>query len=144
MAHGVRRVAMEGGVGRSSIDVLDAVTSGIASMFRPTSAFVSGYRAQLDQSYKNTFDLPLREFSESLPTNRPQKTLELYEFEACPFCRKVRLGPIVPPAEEAPARFSTGTGTAFSLWKSVRTPPNFIACNGACGSSLRVLPAEES
>ncbi|KAJ1478716.1 hypothetical protein T484DRAFT_1629534 [Baffinella frigidus] len=59
-------------------------------MFRPTSAFVSGYRAQLDQSYKNTFDLPLREFSESLPTNRPQKTLELYEFEACPFCRKVR------------------------------------------------------
>jgi len=90
VAHGVRRVAMEGGVGRSSIDVLDAVTSGIASMFRPTSAFVSGYRAQLDQSYKNTFDLPLREFSESLPTNRPQKTLELYEFEACPFCRKVR------------------------------------------------------
>ncbi|EKX42077.1 hypothetical protein GUITHDRAFT_74279 [Guillardia theta CCMP2712] len=35
-------------------------------------------------------ELPVREFSETLPSVKPKKPLELYEFEACPFCRKVR------------------------------------------------------
>ena len=96
----VSRIAMEGGVGRSSIELLDALTSGIASAVRPTSSFVAGYRAQLDQTYKSTFDLPLREFSENLPKNKPRQTLELYEFEACPFCRKVRIGHVVFPKGE--------------------------------------------
>jgi hypothetical protein len=29
-------------------------------------------------------------YLQALPSNKPKIPLELYEFEACPFCRKVR------------------------------------------------------
>jgi glutathione S-transferase len=63
-----------------------------ASLPRPgAGAFVAGYRAETQQDYKNpTLGLPIREFSETLPSYRPAIPLELYEYEACPFCRKVR------------------------------------------------------
>eukprot|EP00871_Galdieria_phlegrea_P000051 jgi/Galph1/1046/GphlegSOOS_G5875.1 len=58
--------------------------SSLASLPRlGTGAFVVGYRA--DRSSQG-----ISEYSEKLPNIRPQKPLELYEFEACPFCRKVR------------------------------------------------------
>ena len=126
-ARGAHGIAMEGGIGRSSIDLADAVTSGIASLLRPSSgAFVAGYRAQPDQSYKNpSFDLPLREFSESLPKTRPQKTLELYEFEACPFCRKVSpRHPIARAPRAAPASpaASTRLGSRAGRSRKRRAP----------------------
>lgn len=73
-------------------DIFDVATLIGASLARPgAGAFVAGYRAEPAQDYKNpTMDLPIREFSETLPSFRPAKPLELYEYEACPFCRKVR------------------------------------------------------
>jgi hypothetical protein len=126
-ARGAHGIVMEGGIGRSSIDLADAVTSGMASLLRPSSgAFVAGYRAQPDQSYKNpSFDLPLREFSESLPKTRPQKTLELYEFEACPFCRKVSpRHPIARAPRAAPASpaASTRLGSRAGRSRKRRAP----------------------
>jgi hypothetical protein len=72
-------------------DIFEVLTQIGASLARPgAGAFVAGYRAELSQEYKNpTMDLPVREFSETLPSARPAKPLELYEYEACPFCRKV-------------------------------------------------------
>jgi hypothetical protein len=127
-ARGAHGIVMEGGIGRSSIDLADAVTSGMASLLRPSSgAFVAGYRAQPDQSYKNpSFDLPLREFSESLPKTRPQKTLELYEFEACPFCRKVSPRPptaLAPRAAPASPAASTRLGSRAGRSRKRRATP---------------------
>jgi len=75
-----------------SQDILDIVSLIGASLARPgAGAFVAGYRAEPKQDYKNpTFNIPIREFSETLPSFRPAQPLELYEYEACPFCRKVR------------------------------------------------------
>jgi len=76
----------------SSDSIFDLATLIGASLARPgAGAFVAGYRVEPTQDYKNpTMDLPIREFSETLPSFRPAKPLELYEYEACPFCRKVR------------------------------------------------------
>ncbi len=70
----------------------EVLTASLASLARLGSgSFVSGYRADIDTDYSNpTFNLPLKEYSDTLPSIRPLKSLELYEFEACPFCRKVR------------------------------------------------------
>lgn len=48
-----------------------------------SGAFVEGYRVGRDQG-------KLMEYSASLPKTRPALPLHLFEFEACPFCRKVR------------------------------------------------------
>lgn len=48
-----------------------------------TGAFVLGYRVERSSE-------GFREYSDQLPAVRPEKPLEVYEFEACPFCRKVR------------------------------------------------------
>ena len=89
---GVRlcKPVMQGSDGTQSF--ADIATLIGASLARPgAGAFVAGYRAEPTESYKNpTMDLPIREFSETLPSFRPSKPLELYEYEACPFCRKVR------------------------------------------------------
>lgn len=78
--------------GGGAPDIFDMATLIGASLARPgAGAFVAGYRAEPSQDYKNpTMDLPVREFSETLPSIRPAKPLALYEYEACPFCRKVR------------------------------------------------------
>jgi len=78
--------------GNGSPDLVDMATLIGASLARPgAGAFVAGYRAEPAEGYKNpTMDLPIREFSETLPSFRPEQPLQLYEYEACPFCRKVR------------------------------------------------------
>jgi len=80
------------GGGGGATDIFDMASLIGASLARPgAGAFVAGYRAEPSLDYKNpTMDLPIREFSETLPSIRPAKPLELYEYEACPFCRKVR------------------------------------------------------
>lgn len=46
-------------------------------------AVVAGYRIKFE-------DGKVVEYSATLPRERPSTPLEVYEFEACPFCRKVR------------------------------------------------------
>ena len=90
---GARGTCMQSsGGGGGATDIFDMATLIGASLARPgAGAFVAGYRAEPSLDYKNpTMDLPIREFSETLPSIRPAKPLELYEYEACPFCRKVR------------------------------------------------------
>ena len=58
---------------------------------------------------------------------RPEKPLELYEFEACPFCRKVR---------EAPQSVS-GASRGHALWTFVQTPQR-SAFHLLCSPALRV------
>lgn len=89
------RMQRENGQGAFNVrpdQIVEIAQSGLASLARlGAGAFVSGYRAEIKQDYKSpTADLPFFEFSESLPSIRPLKPLELYEYEACPFCRKVR------------------------------------------------------
>lgn len=63
---------------------LDIIRGSIGSLLRAGSgAFITGYRVKIE-------DGKLIEYSESLPRVRPAKPLVLYEFEACPYCRKVR------------------------------------------------------
>ena len=89
---GAHAVCMQAGGGGGETSPLDLATLIGASLARPAAgAFVAGYRAEPAQGYKNpTMDLPIREYSETLPSFRPAKPLEIYEYEACPFCRKVR------------------------------------------------------
>lgn len=64
--------------------VLDIATGGMASFLRAgTGAFVEGYSVRRE-------DGKIVEFSKTLPSVRPALPLRLFEFEACPFCRKVR------------------------------------------------------
>ncbi len=63
---------------------LDIVSGGLASLSRAWSgALIEGYRVRLE-------DGKVTETSASLPKTRPRLPLRLFEFEACPFCRKVR------------------------------------------------------
>ncbi|GJQ08423.1 hypothetical protein GpartN1_g214.t1 [Galdieria partita] len=62
----------------------DMFLSSLSSLPRlGTGAFVLGYRVE-------RLAEGIREYSDQLPDVRPEKPLEIYEFEACPFCRKVR------------------------------------------------------
>ncbi|XP_020598458.1 uncharacterized protein LOC110038039 [Phalaenopsis equestris] len=76
---------------------LDILGASLALPFRlGTGAFVQGYSASLvskDQIPPNEYALSiagfkLKETSRLGP--RPEKPIEIYEFESCPFCRKVR------------------------------------------------------
>ncbi|XP_031274275.1 uncharacterized protein LOC116132745 [Pistacia vera] len=77
--------------------VLDIVGASLALLFRlATGAFVSGYSASFvskDEIPPGQYALDiagfkLKETSKLGP--RPEKPIEIYEFESCPFCRKVR------------------------------------------------------
>jgi len=62
----------------------EMILSSLSSLPRlGTGAFVLGYHFERDSE-------GFREYSDQLPTSRPAKPLEVYEFETCPFCRKVR------------------------------------------------------
>jgi glutathione S-transferase len=94
---GISRLSMQENQGQGLMGFTldrapEVLTASLASLARLGSgAFISGYRADIDTEFSNpTFNLPVREYSETLPSIRPEKPLELYEFEACPFCRKVR------------------------------------------------------
>ncbi|GJD07762.1 hypothetical protein Gasu2_21000 [Galdieria sulphuraria] len=84
----------------------DMFLSSLSSLPRlGTGAFVLGYRVERHSE-------GFREYSDQLPVVRPEKPIELYEFEACPFCRKVReslsildLDAIVYPCPKGGLRF---------------------------------------
>ncbi|XP_038972518.1 uncharacterized protein LOC103696853 [Phoenix dactylifera] len=76
---------------------LDILSASLALPFRlGTGAFVLGYSASFVSEGKMSSNeyvmsiagLKLKESSKLGP--RPEKTIEIYEFESCPFCRKVR------------------------------------------------------
>ncbi|KAK9734277.1 hypothetical protein RND81_04G128200 [Saponaria officinalis] len=77
--------------------ILDIVGASLSLFFRlGTGVFVSGYSASLvskdlippDQYALQFAGLTVKESSKLGP--RPEKPIEIYEFESCPFCRKVR------------------------------------------------------
>ncbi|CAA6668495.1 unnamed protein product [Spirodela intermedia] len=77
--------------------LLDVLGASLALPFRlGTGVFVSGYSASLvseadipsDQYALRIAGLTVKETSKLGP--RPEKPIEIYEFEGCPFCRKVR------------------------------------------------------
>lgn len=56
----------------------------VGSLLRAGSgSLIAGYKFKMEKG-------KLVEYSDSLPRVRPTKPLVLYEFEACPFCRRVR------------------------------------------------------
>ncbi|CAN6439156.1 unnamed protein product [Victoria cruziana] len=69
--------------------ILDVLTASLALPFRlGTGAFVLGYSASFVSEEEIPPSMKLKE-SSKLGT-RPEKPIEIYEFESCPFCRKVR------------------------------------------------------
>lgn len=63
---------------------LDIATSSAALVFRlGAGALVDGYRVKNENG-------KLVEYSSTLPTTQPNLPLHVFEFEACPFCKKVR------------------------------------------------------
>ncbi|XP_047982781.1 uncharacterized protein LOC125223608 isoform X2 [Salvia hispanica] len=77
--------------------VFDIMGASLALLFRlTTSVLVSGYSVNLvpaseippDQYALGFAGFKLKETSKLGP--RPEKPIEIYEFEGCPFCRKVR------------------------------------------------------
>ncbi|XP_057534369.1 uncharacterized protein LOC130812788 isoform X1 [Amaranthus tricolor] len=76
---------------------LDILGASLSLVFRlGTGVFVNGYSASLvskeeipsDQYALEFAGLTVKESSKLGP--RPEKPIEIYEFESCPFCRKVR------------------------------------------------------
>ncbi|CAL0321434.1 unnamed protein product [Lupinus luteus] len=63
-----------------------------------TGVFVSGYSLSVvskdevppDQYAMDVSDYKLKETTKSYSGPRPKKPIEIYEFESCPYCRKVR------------------------------------------------------
>jgi glutathione S-transferase len=76
--------------------VKDVILSSPILGFRLLSGvFVEGYQASIEQDTDKTdysifrlFDFKVKETG--TVSKRPKQSLEIYEFEACPFCRKVR------------------------------------------------------
>lgn len=66
-------------------DKLLDVATGTAGLFvrLGAGALVEGYRVKNENG-------KMVEYSSTLPYSKPAKPLRLFEFEACPFCRKVR------------------------------------------------------
>jgi hypothetical protein len=71
-------------------------TSAAQALFRLGSgAFVNGYKVEIDDdkggeySILTFFGKRIKESSEIME-NRPILPIEIYEFEGCPFCRKVK------------------------------------------------------
>ena len=64
-----------------------------------TGALISGYKVSIEPeteankdkyTFLSALGYRISEGTKSNFKNRPKKTLEIYEFEGCPFCRKVR------------------------------------------------------
>ncbi|XAR64685.1 Glutathione transferase [Bertholletia excelsa] len=77
--------------------LLDILGASLALIFRlGTGAFVSGYSASFvakDEIPSDKYALEIAGFKVKETSKlgpRPEKPLEIYEFESCPFCRKVR------------------------------------------------------
>ncbi|XP_021908642.1 uncharacterized protein LOC110822760 [Carica papaya] len=77
--------------------VLDIVGASLSLIFRlGTGVFVSGYSASLvskDEIPPGQYALEFAGFTVKETSRigpRPEKPIEIYEFESCPFCRKVR------------------------------------------------------
>ncbi|XP_075078579.1 uncharacterized protein LOC142164576 isoform X1 [Nicotiana tabacum] len=77
--------------------ILDILSASLALIFRlGTGALVSGYSA----SFVSKNEVPADQYAlgiagfkvkeSSKVGRRPEKPIEIYEFESCPFCRKVR------------------------------------------------------
>ncbi|PIA28254.1 hypothetical protein AQUCO_07200125v1 [Aquilegia coerulea] len=77
--------------------IVDVLSASLALIFRlGTGVFVSGYSA----SFVSANDIPPEEYAFEIAGfkmketsklgPRPEKPIEIYEFESCPFCRKVR------------------------------------------------------
>lgn len=76
---------------------LDILGASLALFFRlGTGVFVSGYSASFvskDEIPPGQYALEFAGFTVKESSNlgpRPEKPIEIYEFESCPFCRKVR------------------------------------------------------
>lgn len=62
----------------------DIASLGLSQLLRLGSgAVVEGYRLKTENN-------KIVEYSATLPKSRPDKPLHIFEFEGCPFCRKVR------------------------------------------------------
>lgn len=63
---------------------VDIASLGFSQLLRfGSGAVVEGYRLKTENN-------KIVEYSATLPNSRPDKPLHIFEFEACPFCRKVR------------------------------------------------------
>lgn len=63
---------------------VDIASLGLAGLLRLGSgALIEGYRLKRENGQ-------VKEYSATLPKSRPNKPLHLFEFEACPYCRRVR------------------------------------------------------
>lgn len=63
---------------------LDIASGAVGSLLRlGAGALVAGYRVRTDNG-------ALVEYTTTLPDTRPALPIRVFEFEACPFCRKVR------------------------------------------------------
>lgn len=63
---------------------VDIASLGLSQLLRLGSgALVEGYRLKTENN-------KVVEYSTTLPRSRPDKPLHIFEFEGCPFCRKVR------------------------------------------------------
>lgn len=76
---------------------LDILGASLSLVFRlGTGVFVSGYSASMvskDEIPADQYALEFAGFKVKESSNlgpRPEKPIEIYEFESCPFCRKVR------------------------------------------------------
>lgn len=64
--------------------IADIATSSLGTLVRGgTGALIEGYRPSMTGG-------SFSEASSTLPTTRPKYALRVFEFEACPFCKKVR------------------------------------------------------
>ncbi|XP_055812295.1 uncharacterized protein LOC129882145 [Solanum dulcamara] len=77
--------------------ILDILSASLALIFRlGTGALVSGYSASFvpkNEVPSDQYALEIAGFKVKESSNigpRPEKPIEIYEFESCPFCRKVR------------------------------------------------------
>ncbi|XP_031473347.1 uncharacterized protein LOC116245887 isoform X2 [Nymphaea colorata] len=69
--------------------IVDVLSASLALPFRlGTGAFALGYSASFVSEEEIPPSLKLKETSKLGP--RPEMPIEIYEFESCPFCRKVR------------------------------------------------------
>ncbi len=76
-------------------NLLNIATSAVQALFRLGSgAFVNGYNVEIDDEKVGEYSIltflgkRIKE-SSAIMNNRPTLPIELYEFEGCPFCRKV-------------------------------------------------------
>lgn len=84
--------------------------------------------------------------SDKLPTfrNRPQKPIELYEFEGCPFCRKVRVSSKHSMHDSLFQPIQASGRVAYLLCTFERSCFSFILYLCAASTSICVQLSDES